>query len=190
MQLSSSSSFVDRVIGAIRLDPATYEEVEHDTDATWQAAVVVAVAAIFSGVGSSGGNTQGLVGGVLAAVSLLGDLRSVRVSRRRVPSEGAADVGDVRRGVASPRLLLLTVAYSDPGTHPWYRVPVHIHRRDLVACRERHRIAPSARGEHRPRGRRRSRGVPGDVRHRGGHRGCIGHQHCGDGSPDAPGVIS
>jgi hypothetical protein len=68
MQLSSSSSFVDRVIGAIRLDPATYEEVEHDTDATWQAAVVVAVAAIFSGVGSSGGRTRDLVGGVVAAV--------------------------------------------------------------------------------------------------------------------------
>ncbi|HKG28292.1 MAG TPA: hypothetical protein VKB01_04090 [Thermomicrobiales bacterium] len=67
MQLSSSS-FVERVIGAIRLDPATYEEVEHDTGATWQAAVVVAAAAIFSGVGSSGGNTQGLFGGVLAGV--------------------------------------------------------------------------------------------------------------------------
>jgi hypothetical protein len=53
MQLSSSS-FVERVIGAIRLDPATYEEVEHDTDATWQA-VVVAAAAILSGVGSSTG---------------------------------------------------------------------------------------------------------------------------------------
>lgn len=65
MQLSSSS-FVERVIGAIRLDPATYEEVEHDTGATWQAAVVGA--AIFSGVGSSGGNTQGLFGGVLAGV--------------------------------------------------------------------------------------------------------------------------
>jgi hypothetical protein len=62
MQLSSSS-FVERVIGAIRLDPATYEEVEHDTGATWQAAVVVAAAAIFSGVGSSGGNTQGLFRG-------------------------------------------------------------------------------------------------------------------------------
>src|SRR5215212_2766629 len=68
MQLSSSSSFVDRVIGAIRLDPATYEAVEHDTDATWQAALVVVVAAIFSGVGSSGGQTRGLVGGVLASV--------------------------------------------------------------------------------------------------------------------------
>jgi hypothetical protein len=68
MQLSSSSSFVDRVIGAIRLDPATYEAVEHDTDATWQAALVVVVAAIFSGVGSSGGQTRGLLGGVLASL--------------------------------------------------------------------------------------------------------------------------
>jgi ABC-type sulfate transport system substrate-binding protein len=64
----SSSSFAERAISAIRLDPTTYEEVEHDTNATWQAALVVAVAAIFSGVGSSGGQTQGLVGGVLASV--------------------------------------------------------------------------------------------------------------------------
>jgi hypothetical protein len=68
MQLSSSSSFVDRVIGAIKLDPATYEAVEHDTNATWQAALVVAVAAVFSGVGSSGGQTRGLLGGVVASV--------------------------------------------------------------------------------------------------------------------------
>src|SRR5215213_5900984 len=64
----SSSSFVERVIGAIRLDPAAYEEVEHDTDATWQAAVVVAVAAILTGVGSSAGRTQNLLSGVLASV--------------------------------------------------------------------------------------------------------------------------
>src|SRR3954465_15145468 len=69
MQLSSSS-FVERVIGAIRLDPAAYEEVEHDTDATWQAAVVVAVAAILSGVGSSAGRTQNLLSGVLSSVIL------------------------------------------------------------------------------------------------------------------------
>jgi Yip1 domain len=68
MQLSSSSSFVDRVIGAIRLDPATYEAVEHDTDATWQAALVVVVAAIFSGVGSTRGRTQDLLGGVVASL--------------------------------------------------------------------------------------------------------------------------
>jgi hypothetical protein len=68
MQLSSSSSFVDRVIGAIRLDPATYEAVEHDSDATWQAALVVVVAAIFSGVGSTGGRTRDLLGGVVASL--------------------------------------------------------------------------------------------------------------------------
>jgi hypothetical protein len=68
MQLSSSSSFVDRVIGAIRLDPATYEAVEHDTDATWQAALVVVVAAIFSGVGSTGGRTRDLLGWVVASL--------------------------------------------------------------------------------------------------------------------------
>jgi hypothetical protein len=68
MQLSSSSSFVDRVIGGIRLDPATYEAVEHDTDATWQAALVVVVAAIFSGVGSTGGRTRDLLGGVVASL--------------------------------------------------------------------------------------------------------------------------
>jgi hypothetical protein len=68
MQLSSSSSFVDRIIGAIRLDPATYEAVEHDTDATWQAALVVVVAAIFSGVGSTGGRTRDLLGGVVASL--------------------------------------------------------------------------------------------------------------------------
>jgi hypothetical protein len=67
MQLSSSS-FVERVIGAIRLDLATYEEVEHDTDATWQAAVVVAAAAILTGVGSSAGRTQNLFAGVLTSV--------------------------------------------------------------------------------------------------------------------------
>src|SRR5215216_3322661 len=67
MQLSSSA-FVERVIGAIRLDPTTYEEVEHDTDATWQAAMVVAVAAIFSGIGWYGGRTEGHIGVERAAV--------------------------------------------------------------------------------------------------------------------------
>jgi hypothetical protein len=62
------SSFVERAIGAIRLDPATYEEVEHDTEATWQAAVVVVAAAILTGVGSSAGRTQNLVASVLASV--------------------------------------------------------------------------------------------------------------------------
>jgi hypothetical protein len=42
----SSTSCVERVIGAIRLDPATYEEVEHDTDATVSTGRAVAIAVV------------------------------------------------------------------------------------------------------------------------------------------------
>lgn len=65
---TSSSSFVDRIIGAVRLDAATYEEVEHDSSATWQAVAVVAVVSILSGIGSTRDGTGGLVGGVIAAI--------------------------------------------------------------------------------------------------------------------------
>lgn len=40
------ASFQDRVIGAMRLQATTFEEVEHDTTATSQAAIVVAAAAL------------------------------------------------------------------------------------------------------------------------------------------------
>lgn len=61
-------SLVERAIGAARLDVATYEEVEADRDATGQAAVVVAVAAICSAIGSIGDGTTGMIGGLIAAI--------------------------------------------------------------------------------------------------------------------------
>lgn len=45
------SSFSDRLAGAIRLQPATYEEVEADRSATGQAMVVVILASVASGIG-------------------------------------------------------------------------------------------------------------------------------------------
>lgn len=45
------SSFSDRFAGAIKLQPATYEEVEADRSATGQAMVVVILASIASGFG-------------------------------------------------------------------------------------------------------------------------------------------
>ena len=45
------ASFQDRVIGAMRLRAATFEEVEHDTNATTQAAIVVLVATFARGLG-------------------------------------------------------------------------------------------------------------------------------------------
>jgi hypothetical protein len=46
----SSSSFVGRVIGAIRLDPATYEEVEHDVVAFLAMVVVLVIVATVFGL--------------------------------------------------------------------------------------------------------------------------------------------
>ena len=43
------ATFGERLIGAARLDPATYEEVEADTDATGQALVVVLLSSVAGG---------------------------------------------------------------------------------------------------------------------------------------------
>ena len=44
-------TFVDRMIGAARLDSSVYEEVEGDTSATAQAAAIIVLAAIAGGIG-------------------------------------------------------------------------------------------------------------------------------------------
>ena len=44
------SSFTERMIGAARLDIATYEEVEADTTATGQALLVVVLSSIAAGL--------------------------------------------------------------------------------------------------------------------------------------------
>jgi hypothetical protein len=45
--------FLERVIGVFKLDVNTFEEVEHDANATIQAAMVVAAVAFLSAVGSA-----------------------------------------------------------------------------------------------------------------------------------------
>jgi hypothetical protein len=44
--------FMNRIIGVFRLDAATFEDVEHDQNATGQAAIVVGIAALLSAIGS------------------------------------------------------------------------------------------------------------------------------------------
>lgn len=60
-------SMTDRMRGAALLDINTYEEVEHDTTATSQAAGVVAIVAVASAIGAAGGGISAIVGGVIAA---------------------------------------------------------------------------------------------------------------------------
>jgi hypothetical protein len=61
-------SITDRMKGAALLDNATYEEVEADTTATGQAAVVVVLGAIASGIGMSGAGAGGIIAGVLGSL--------------------------------------------------------------------------------------------------------------------------
>ena len=61
-------SITDRMLGAATLNIDTFEEVEHDENATGQAAMVVAMVAVAAAIGSSGG---GLFTAGGAAVSAL-----------------------------------------------------------------------------------------------------------------------
>ena len=62
---------IGRMIGAARLRPQTFEEVEADSSATYQALLVVLLVALATGVGSLGvGGVRGLIGGV--AIALVG----------------------------------------------------------------------------------------------------------------------
>ena len=69
---SSSSSLVNRMIRAARLDNNLYEEVEADRDATSQAAIVVVIAAVCAGIGAglraAMAGTGDVVGNVIGAV--------------------------------------------------------------------------------------------------------------------------
>lgn len=69
MQAATGGAIVERMIGAARLDARTYEEVEHDTNATPQAAIVVVLAAIAGGIGSiREDGFGGLIFGILTGV--------------------------------------------------------------------------------------------------------------------------
>ena len=57
-------TFVERMVGAARLDPRTYEEVEADRSATPQALAVVVLASLASGIGMGHG-LRGLLAGAL-----------------------------------------------------------------------------------------------------------------------------
>lgn len=64
------AGLIDRMIGAARLDAATYEEVEADTNATGQAMAVVLLSSVAAGIGALG-HTQGagVIGAAIAALA-------------------------------------------------------------------------------------------------------------------------
>jgi hypothetical protein len=95
------ATLAERMVGAARLDAGTYEEVEADTGATGQAALVVVVSSICLAIGRQVG--AGVLGLVLLALLMLLDwyvwaLVTYLIGTRWLPgAKTQADVGQLLR---------------------------------------------------------------------------------------------
>ena len=95
------ATFIERAIGAAKLDAATYEEVEHDASAMGQAATLIVLASLAAGVGSI--RELGVLGVVVGtAITLvawsLWALITLFVGTRLLPSpQTEADFGQLFR---------------------------------------------------------------------------------------------
>jgi hypothetical protein len=114
MQNFNSQSLIGRMIGAVRLDVATYEEVEKEQSATTQAIIVVVAAAIAAGIGSLNsdggmGFIVGIIGGVLGWAVY--SISAYFIGARLFPTQGTqADTGQLLRTLGfanTPRLLFI-----------------------------------------------------------------------------------
>ena len=65
---NAGRSMLERMKHAALLDAQTYEEVEHDTSATGQAATVVAIVAVAQGIGTASQGVSGILAGTVAAL--------------------------------------------------------------------------------------------------------------------------
>lgn len=121
------SSFTERMIGAARLDIATYEEVEADTTATGQALLVVVLSSIAAGlsfvtVEGFSGLIWGTVGEIVAWVILAATTSLVGTKILPEP-QTQADIGELLRTIgfaASPGILRIL------GIIPYTRYVVYL----------------------------------------------------------------
>ena len=98
-------TFLNRIAGAVALNPAVYEEVEADRNATMQAVAVVALSSLAAGVGAVG--LPGARMTTLASISLLAfaawgvwAFLILQLGARLFPSPGTqADMGQLLRTI-------------------------------------------------------------------------------------------
>ena len=111
---TSTTPFVMRLIGALSLDPMTYEEVEADRSATGQAMLVVVLSSVGAGIGARGlgsGSPRSMV--FITAVSLIAwaawALLTYQIGVRLMPeATTSSDVGELMRTIgfsAAPGML-------------------------------------------------------------------------------------
>ena len=135
----SQGDLVGRMIGAATLSVDTFEEVEADDTATGQAAVVVAMVAVATAIGTSG---QGLGAALLSPLAaLLGWVvwAGVTLFIGTKLFGGTADWGEMLRtlGFASaPGILLLLVALPLIGPIVNLVVPLWMLLAGIVAIRQ------------------------------------------------------
>jgi len=111
---TATTPFVMRLIGALALDPVTYEEVEGDRSATGQAMLVVVLSSVGAGIGARGlgsGSIRSMV--FISALSLIGwmawALLTYQIGVKLMPEpETRSDVGELMRTIgfsAAPGML-------------------------------------------------------------------------------------
>ena len=138
------ASFQQRLVGAVCLRAATYEDVEHDTSATVQAALVVVLTSFTSSIGWYFGMASAwlIVSGALRA--LIGWLAGAAVlwfiGTRMLPGrETEADVGQLLRTVGfaqTPGLFGLLAVVPVAGLFVPFLVAMWVIAATFVAVRQ------------------------------------------------------
>ncbi len=111
---TARTPFVMRLIGAVAIDPITYEEVEADRTATGQALAVVVLSSVGAGIGARGlgsGSVSSMV--FISALSLIAwaawALLTYQIGVRLMPEpQTQSDVGELMRTIgfsAAPGML-------------------------------------------------------------------------------------
>ena len=112
----ATNSFLQRLIGAVSLDVAIYEEVEADRGATWQAFTVVVLSSVAAGVGARGfGGSSPINIAFFTMVALMAwaawALLTFQIGARLLPEpQTQVDVGELLRTIgfaAAPGILRL-----------------------------------------------------------------------------------
>ncbi|MGH7483782.1 MAG: YIP1 family protein [Longimicrobiales bacterium] len=67
MEITGRRSLLERMKAAAVLDTSVYEEVEADTSATGQAALVVGIVAVCAAIGGASAGGRGIIAGLIAA---------------------------------------------------------------------------------------------------------------------------
>jgi hypothetical protein len=136
------ASFVERVVGAARLDARTYEEIEADPTALGQSMAVVAASALAAGVGSLGSGATGVVAAVVGGIVgwFLWAVVTWLVGTQLLPESGtSADLGQMLRTIgfsAAPGLLNVLGIIPVLGLLVWFVAAVWQLAAMVVAVRQ------------------------------------------------------